>query len=323
MRGGELSSWEEGVVPISGWIRGGADRTVRRPRSVILALWLSVPGLASAGQEAMRPVPAASAPATNREASIQEPQRWDWTGEVPAGQRIVVENSFGDVRARFGGSEGVVEIHAVLQNLHPGAAPLRVFTEPGQASLSIRVGREGLSREEASSEPKDRVDLVVRVPQGSPLAVRTRAGAIEAKGLQSDVTAESESGAIAIREVRGLLHATNRYGTTEVVLESPPPDSEQVFESLTGDLSVTLPAKANATVVAQTSATITTDVSVIIVRKPREEPSKTATATLGNGGARVLLRTRRGGVEILQRDDVEDLSVGPHGPEAKASSSDD
>lgn len=227
------------------------------------------------------------------------------------------------MRVRFGGYEGKVEIHAVLQNLHPSAPPLTVLTEVGPGGLIIRVARTEGATISPGKGPKDRVDLVVRIPKGSPVDLHTMSGAIEAKGLQSDVTAESESGAIVVREVRGLLRTTNRYGNTEVVLEPPPPGSEQIFESLTGDLSLTLPARADATVVAQTSAWFSTDVSLDIVRKPREEPSKTATAKVGTGAARLLLRTKRGGVQILQMDDLGQMELLPHKPKGKPSESDD
>lgn len=253
-----------------------------------------------------------------------EPQRWDWEGKVSPGLGVRVENLYGDVRARFGGYEGVVEIHSVIQNLHPQDPPLKVLPESGSAGLTIRVVRDsgpsgitsaialtpGGKREEGS----DRVDLVVRIPKGASFTAITRTGAIEAKGLQSDVTAESESGAIVVREVTGLVKTTNRYGNTEVVLEPPPPASEQVLESLTGDLSLTLPASANVTVVAKTSAWFSTDVSLDIVRKQREEPSKTATARVGKGSARLLLKTKRGGIQILQMDDVGQLDVEPSKP---------
>lgn len=225
-----------------------------------------------------------------------------------------VENPHGDIRARFGGYEGQVEIHAVLQNLHPGSAPLQVFTEPGPGGLTIRVGRARGPEPEAKVGPKDRVDLAVRIPKGSPLTAVTTAGAIEVKGLQSDVTAQTESGAIAVREVGGLVRTLSRGGATEVVLEPPPPGSEQTFESLTGDLSVTLPAKADATVVARTSTWITTDISLDIVRRPKEEPSKTATGTVGTGAARLRLETKRGAIQIFQMEDPAQLAVTPAGP---------
>jgi len=252
-----------------------------------------------------------------------EPERWDWSESVLPGQGIRVENPFGDVRARFGGYEGKVEIHAVLQNLHAGAAPLKVLTDFGPAGLTIRVGRPAGAEPPAGDGPKDHVDLVVRIPKGSPLTLRTISGTIEANGLQGDVSAESERGSISVRDVRGLVSTVNRYGVTELVLEAPPPGSEQTFESLTGDISVTLPARADATVVAQTSAWITTDISLDIVRHPREEPSKTATGKVGNGTARLLFKTKRGSIQIFQMDDVSQLEIAPHTQKTKPPGSDD
>ena len=293
---------------------------------ILLMVSLTVAWALAALSQSVRPsgptIPVQGVPAEQK-APLPEPQRWDWSGSVSQGKTVLVENRYGDVRTRYGGGEGGVEIHAVLQNLHTNRTPLTVSTRQGPDGLTISVGRGGTTQEDVSSEPRDRVDLVVRVPKGCPLVVRTESGAIEAKGLQSDVMAQSERGAIEVREVRGLIRTSNRYGATAIVLESPPPGSEQVFESLTGDLSVTLPARANATVVAQTSAWITTDVSVNSERRPREEPSKTATAKVGTGAARILLRTKQGSIAIFQRDDVESFAVGPRRPSNEPSTADD
>ncbi len=255
-----------------------------------------------------------------------EPERWDWTGSVAAGKAVRVENPWGDVRARFGGYEGGVEIHAVLQRLQPGLPPLQVFTETTAAGLVIRVARtaevppeparSGVRDVAPPKAPADRVDLVVRVPKGSPLQASTRAGTLEAKGLQSDVALESESGAISVREVRGFVRTRNVYGATEVVLGPFPGAPEQTFDSLTGDISVTLPPRANCTVRAKTSGWITTDISLRIVRRPKEEPSKTAVGRVGPGASPVTIRTRRGNVQILQMEDPGPHRVAPGRPES-------
>ena len=250
-----------------------------------------------------------------------EPERWDWTGKVAQGQAIRVENAYGDVRARFGGYDGEVEIHAVIQNIHPGAPLLKVLPEMGSVGMTIRVVRDsptpGTQTEPAVSpsgrreDKADRVDLVVRIPKGSTLTAVTREGAVGAKGLRGDVVVQSESGAISVREVAGLVQTRNRYGSTSVILGPLPRKTAQTFESLTGDISITLPPRADAAIRAETSGWITTDVSVRIVHHPREEPDKVATAKVGSGASSVSIKTKRGNVQILQMTDLRDLLVSP------------
>lgn len=285
---------------------GGARGVIGRQRALLLAALV-------VGLLPLTPPARAEAPSS-------EPQRWEWVGGVPPGGAVRVENPFGDVRARFGGYEGKVEVHAVLQNLHPGAAPLKVFVDTTPQGVTLRVARDGGPEPGAAPGPRDRADLAVRVPKGCPFFAATTGGAIEIKGLRSDVTAQSDTGAITVQRVEGLLRTRNRQGDTAVFLGRLPPGSEQSFESVTGDLSVTLPAKADATVVARTSTWITTDISLDIVRHPREEPSKTATGKVGTGAARLRLETKRGAIQILQMDDVDQLAVTPGGPEESAPS---
>lgn len=250
-----------------------------------------------------------------------EPERWEWTGKVGQGQAIRVENAYGDVRARFGGYDGEVEIHAVIQNIHPGAPPLKVSPQMGPTGMTIRVVRDSTApgtRTDPTVSPSggrenkaDRVDLVVRIPKGSALTAVTRAGAVGVKGLKGDVMAQSESGAISVREVAGLVQTRNSYGPTSVILGPLPGKTTQTFESLTGDISITLPPRADAAVRAETSGWITTDVSVSIVHHPREEPDKVATAKVGSGASSVSIKTKRGNVQILQMTDLRDLLVSP------------
>ncbi len=228
-------------------------------------------------------------------------ERRNWTGKIKPGDRIDVDNLWGDVRVRFGGDNGMVEYLAVVQPLTPGLARMTVAAEPVAGGLHI------VTRVENGVLPagaKDRVDLTLFVPKGSPLHVRTLRGLIDISGVKGDVSAESEAGEIGIRTVEGLVHTVNRYGATTVLLERAPEKTDQTFSSLTGDITVSLPAAAEPRVTIGTSGNICTDVSIVITRHPGEEPGKIATALLGAGVSSLTIRSKRGNIHLQHREDL-------------------
>lgn len=249
--------------------------------------------------------PSSSVPASTASAIPAEPERWDWEGAVSGGKGVRIENNFGDVRARFGGGDGKVEIHAVIQNLTAGIRPLRVLTKNEAAGLAIEVSREGGGEEEkGAARRSDRIDLAVFIPKGAPVSILTKSGDIEVRGLKSDVRLETVTGNISLRSIEGLVSTKTSYGTTLAMLDRPADHSNQSFESLTGDITVSFHPAAEPLIHAETSGEIGTEFSVEIVRHPHEEPDKTATAKIGRGTSTASIRSRRGTIHIQQRLDL-------------------
>lgn len=256
-------------------------------------------------------------PAADAEPAGPVTERRDWVGKIKAGERVEIENPWGDVRVRFGGFEGAVEYHAVLQPLSPGPARLAIDAAPVAGGLRISTRVEGGT---LPAGAKDRVDLTVFVPKGAPLSVRTLRGAIEIRGVKSDVSALTDSGEISIRGVDGLVNTRNQRGATVVMLDRPAAHAKQSFESLTGDITLSFDAAAEPLITAATSGEISTDVSVTIVHRPHEEPSKIATARVGAGNSAVAVHSKRGNIHLQLR---EDLRVSPGSAARPANDSDD
>jgi len=221
-----------------------------------------------------------------------------WMESVRAGGTLRVENPYGDVYARFGGYEDKVEILATLQHLDPGPR-LEVERDEVDSGLRVRV-RPGSGEEGGSSATRNRVDLVVFVPQGARLDVETREGKIEAKGLRSDLVASSISGDIRIRGIEGHVQAKSARGRLSATLESGVTDRGQALSSETGEIEVHLWEDADLDVYIATSGEITTDFSIEIEHRRHEEPGKHATAKVGSGGPGLTLRSRRGDIRLLR-----------------------
>lgn len=245
--------------------------------------------------------------ATAASAVAQEsaPRPDDWTilrsdreATAPAGAEVVVENPFGDVRVRVGESERV-SVHAVVQRAEADPREARVAIGELDRSLQVSVGfddaaaasvREGWERR--------RVDLSVAVPAGSPLRVTTRGGLIEIKGGVGELHADSQAGEVRLWIEREATVRTVR-GTIQANLLGERWSAPASFETVTGDVDVHFPANADVEVHLETAGDLTTDYSLEVGRLG--ELRKRATARLGAGGARVVLRSERGNLAIRRR----------------------
>jgi hypothetical protein len=154
-----------------------------------------------------------------------ELERVSWVGEVGDGQRITVRNPFGDVRARFGGYTGQVELLANVQHFADEGGRLELDTAAVPTGLVVTVGYRtdtgalALVRDPAQ---KKRVDLVIYVPEGATLSVSTDDGLIDMRGLRSDVRGRSVAGAIRVRKVDGTLDLSTSTGDRGAHYRAPP-----------------------------------------------------------------------------------------------------
>ncbi len=254
------------------------------------------------------------APADSSAAAAPAPERFSWTGKLGAGAPLIVRNPHGDIRARFGGTAGKVEVLAVLQHLTKADPPLRVMIGETAGKLTVTVGYPAAAGKSApasaaASAPAtlpppagrpDRADLVVFVPKGTLLDVESGAGLVEAKGLESDVTAHSDKGEIWLR-VSGRVEARSERGSLTVFLD-PAEKRPQRLETLTGDITAHIREGASLEIEAATSGEITTDFSLRMERRPQEEPGKRAFVKVGSGGARLALSSKRGTIRMLWLD---------------------
>jgi len=218
---------------------------------------------------------------------------------IEAGSRIRVVNPFGSIHARFGGYENQVEILATVQRLEGGPSGPQVLislAEDGVLDVTTAPGPEPDPPEGSRS----RVDLVLFVPEGAALDAETREGQIDVKGLKGDLTARSEKGDIRIRSVEGRVRAKTARGRIEASLETGVTSESQDFSTETGDIAVYLWEDANVEIDIATSGEIGTDFSINIEHRRYEEPGKHAVATVGQGGSKLSLYSKRGGVRLLR-----------------------
>jgi hypothetical protein len=220
---------------------------------------------------------------------------------IEPGGTLRVVNPFGNIYARFGGYENQVEILATVQRLDHGLPELKADIQRVGPGLDITVSPgAGETTPGEPVERRDRIDLVVFVPMGAPLDARTEEDLIDVKGLKGDLTASSKKGDIRIRSVKGKVSAKTDRGQLSAALETAVTEETQEFSTVTGDIEIYLWEDASMNVEIATSGEISTDFSITIEHRRFEEPGKHATATVGKGGSKLSLYSKRGRVKLLR-----------------------
>ncbi len=246
----------------------------------------------------MIPTIAAAADRTVVGSGAMEQESWSGpTGGLP----IRVINRFGDVRLRDGGSDGELEVAAVLQQLAIDGAKLALDVDVSDNAVEVSIIRYDSLGNPVTEVPRGdlaRADLAVMVPRGATVHAETTAGLLECRGVRTDVELHTNRGAIRVGETRGAVSATTMSGTVEVTLVADATGAEQKLSSTTGSITVFTPATNSLDVTMATSGTFVTDYSLRVEYDDASEPNKTARATVGTGGALLSMTSRRGDLAL-------------------------
>ncbi|MES1210746.1 MAG: hypothetical protein ABUL63_00300 [Acidobacteriota bacterium] len=211
-----------------------------------------------------------------------------WTGPLLPETAIDVRNPYGDVRLRAADG-GEVEVSAQIQ---------RRTNDPARAELKIDRRRGRLRIEVAyPMAPRGdlhRVDIAVFVPAGARIAVRTRDGMIQARGLENDVELASTGGNVTL-STSGTARVSAGRGNISAELQRDAWGRPPRLKTREGDITLTLPEDADAKVRVRAGEDIalrrTGRVDLLTPRK--------AVFTLGKGTHPVSLKSERGRVILL------------------------
>lgn len=255
----------------------------------------------------------AAAPALSAQEPFNEPgftlERQENLHQVPAGSTVKVANAFGDVRLRFGGYEGQVEVRAVLQQFSSEGPPLALHSKGVDGGVEIEVGMQAADAGSWIVEPvkgqRKRADLVIFVPQGVAVEVGTGGGQIDARGLKSDLEARTASGAIYARSISGDLDLSSDSGAIVAVPEARAREHVQRLTSRSGDLTVYLFEQGSFAVDARTAGRLTTDFSLTVEEDAANPRRKLGKAIVGSGGTPIQLDSATGEVRLLLKPSAE------------------
>ena len=229
-------------------------------------------------------------------------QRRDLSNTVPAGQPISIDNPYGDVRLRFGGYEHAVDIHATFQQ--PAGAALIMLEPRSENGRHLIAPRLPPGVVLAAGQ---RIDLVVYVPEKHGVSVRTERGLIEGRGLKSDLELRSVDGDIILRGTDGAVQAETAAGAIEAALLPSKPGWSQRLATSTGNILIGASDKLDANLLMSTSGVFATEFSLVVSRRPGEEPNKQARTTIGDGNSELLVESRRGEIKLLRRAEYNEV----------------
>lgn len=283
------------------------------------ALLMSVVLAVTAGGCAAQAVPSAydaTAPAAHR---AGEP--WEWRGRLSAGQTLEVRGANASIRA-LGTDGDRAEVRAVRSSRRgdAGEVEIRVVEHAGGATLcAVRRGQgsgcpsgdEGWWSDGRRGR-EVRTEFTVQVPAGVRLVTRSSNGGVTAESLDSDVDASTSNGPVRITGARtARVHTSNggvhvsgvrwarvrtSNGSISAALARPEEADSLDFRTSNGSITLTLPAGTNAAVDASTSnGSITTDFPVTVQGRVG---SGKLVATVGRGGAPLVLRTSNGSIRL-------------------------
>lgn len=221
--------------------------------------------------------------------------RLDFAASLASGEDVVIDNPYGDVRLRFGGYEHAIETHAVAQQpLLATPIALQPVTEGPHYLITPRLPAGTLVAD------RQRLDLVVFVPLGHAVSVRTERGTIESRGIRADIDLKSSAGDIAIRGTQGSVSAETGAGSIEASLGKAPAGSRQRLATTSGNIIVAVADSLDARVEMATSAPFATEYSLQVTPRPGQEPNKQAVAVVGEDRANVSVESRRGEIRLLR-----------------------
>jgi len=235
-----------------------------------------------------------------RPADAQSMDRDSWSGPI-GNAAVTIDNPYGDIRLRHGGSEHNLEVAAVFQQLATDGSKLLLeteFTDDVATVKIVKVDAAGNPSPEIPRRYKARADLAILVPEGSPVEASTGSGLIEVQGVHVDVDLTTATGTIRVVKTHGRIDAHADGGTIEITLEPSATKKPQHLSSVTGPITVFTSATNDLDVTMATSGAFITDFSLAVENHDHEEPNKTATATIGRGGPVLEMSSKRGDLAL-------------------------
>lgn len=217
--------------------------------------------------------------------------RGNITAEPAAGDRVEV------VAAKRGprGEAEAVEVRAVEHGGGVTVCAVYPTIDPRQPYV-CRPGDESQNYGMVFFRHNDvEVNFTVRVPRGVRFVGRTVLGEVRATSLGGDVEAFTVNGDVRL-DTAGHVRAVSMTGSIVASLKQAALARPLELRTVNGDITVALPAGANANLLAETSyGRITTDFPLDVRRGPAQ---RSAAGAVGRGGSDVMLKTVFGSIRV-------------------------
>ncbi len=239
-------------------------------------------------------------------ASTAAAQDFRWTGSVQQGDAVEIRGIMGDIVAtRASGAQVEVLATKSAEESDPASVSIEVVEDSdGVLICAVYPAKEGKepnrcargSDYEMSMAKNDvRVDFTVGIPAGVDFRAFNINGGVTATGLAGDVRASTVNGGIEV-ETSGQASAETVNGSISAALGSV--SAPLSFETVNGNITLTLPGTASASVEAETlSGELTSDFALPVKGKFRAGMRKLE-GDIGGGGTRISLQTVNGSIRL-------------------------
>ncbi len=229
-------------------------------------------------------------------------ETFEWHGQVAFGGEVEVKGIAGDVTFALGVDDDV-HVEAVKNGWRhdPSTVTIEVVAHaggvricalypdvPGQAPNSCTEGGNNTSRDNDVE-----VDFTVRAPPGRTLEAGMIGGELTAMGVENEVVLRTIGGNVTIATTE--IAEASTFGGNIVTMGSTDPARDLVFDTLSGNVTVTVPAAVNAAVdVTAFSGTVSSDFPLTRVGRNHLQ------GTLGAGGSTLTLSSSSGNARLLR-----------------------
>jgi hypothetical protein len=234
-------------------------------------------------------------------------ETFEWSGEIAPAGTVEIKNINGDVRA-LPSSDGMVRVLALKEGEHDDPSTVRIEVLESQQGVTICAvypdvpGQPvnqclpGMAGQLSSRSNDVSVTFDIEVPAGRAFIGRTMAGSVEAADLTGYVHARAMAGDIDI-STSGIAEATTINGDITASIGRGAWDRDLSFSTLSGHVTVRVPAYTNADVWGSTgNGSISTDFSLSITRVGTWRQLR---GRLGNGGRMLSITTAAGDIALL------------------------
>lgn len=223
-------------------------------------------------------------------------EKFEWSGTLRPGSKLVVETINGSVRAETG--SGTKASVAGTRFARPKKGDWKdAHIEVDQDDDVVRIRVRFDETKKNHHENWVRVDFVVVVPPGVTFAPSTVNGAIRAEDMGGPVHANSVNGAIRVGG-NGEISASAVNGAIRASVVGRNDDAPVELDTVNGTIDLYVPENVNADVsVSAVNGQISTDLPLTVQGK---FGNKRVSGRLGKGGPRYELSTVNGNIRLLK-----------------------
>ncbi|MBT8132215.1 MAG: DUF4097 domain-containing protein [Gammaproteobacteria bacterium] len=228
---------------------------------------------------------------------------FEWDGVVAAGERVSVDNGFGDLRVRSAEGRHAV-VSAQIQRFAGDDVDIAVVVKRVGDTLDIRVAEKALVEDTrahgtirgSNGQFDGRVDMALLLPHSVPLEAGIAAGLMHLKSYRGPASLRSDSGRILATSPTAL-QVLSDSGDVKISFVNTHWERAAEISTRSGDIAIVLPKHPDVAIEASTGGELVDQLSVPMMRH-----RNTGSVTLGDGSGRLIVKSTSGSVLLSQEN---------------------